>query len=197
MFLQGAGPQFRTHGQQAKAAPRHFTYTEAPRAVGSPAGCQKHTLVSRARPGPPLPPAFLGLDAPAAVSDDAQRMLTEAAEKMPELGFWHDVTKEWDAAIYLLTHLARGVFAVPIAEALFVRSSGRSGKDTSCNIMCSLLGTYSFSLSCDSLCSIPSPDTPSPTIASLGARRFVAVREVGEGKMLASVFKRLCDPVSE
>jgi hypothetical protein len=131
------------------------------------------------------------------VSEDAQRLLTEAAEKMPELGFWHDVTKEWDAAIYLLTHLARGVFAVPIAEALFVRSSGRSGKDTTCNIMCSLLGTYSYSLSCDSLCSIPSPDAPSPTIASLRARRFVAVREVSEAKMQASVFKRICDPISE
>jgi hypothetical protein len=138
-----------------------------------------------------------GLDAPAAVSEDAQRMLTEVAEKMPELAFWHQVTSEWESVIYLLTHLARGVFAVPIAEALFVRSSGRSGKDSSCNIMCSLLGTYSYSLSCDSLCSIPSPDAPSPTIASLRARRFVAVREVSDAKMQASVFKRLCDPVSE
>jgi hypothetical protein len=138
-----------------------------------------------------------GLNAPAMVSEGAQQLLAEAAEKMPELGFWHDVTKEWEATIYLLTHLARGVFAVPIAEALFVRSSGRSGKDTSCNIMCSLLGTYSYSLSCDSLCSIPSPDAPSPTIAALRARRFISVREVGEAKMLASVFKRLCDPVSE
>jgi hypothetical protein len=138
-----------------------------------------------------------GLNAPAVVSDKAQEMLTEAASKMPELAFWHQVTSEWESVIYLLTHLARGVFAVPIAEALFVRSSGRSGKDTTCNIMCSLLGTYSYSLSCDSLCSIPSPDAPSPTIASLRARRFVAVREVSEAKMQASVFKRLCDPISE
>ena len=98
-----------------------------------------------------------GLNTPAMVSEGAQQLLAEAAEKMPELGFWHDVTKEWEATIYLLTHLARGVFAVPIAEALFVCSSGRSGKDTSCNIMCSLLGTYSYSLSCDSPCSLPSP----------------------------------------
>ena len=49
-----------------------------------------------------------GLDAPAAVSEDAQRMLTEAAEKMPELGFWHDVTKEWDAAIYLFNSPREG-----------------------------------------------------------------------------------------
>jgi hypothetical protein len=138
-----------------------------------------------------------GLNAPAVVSETAQEMLNEAASKMPELAFWYQVTSEWEATIYLLTHLARGVFGIPIAEALFVRSSGRSGKDTSCNIMCSLLGTYSFSLSCDSLCSIPSPDAPSPTIASLRARRFVSVREVGESKMMASVFKRLCDPISE
>ena len=138
-----------------------------------------------------------GLNAPAVVSERAQEMLNEAASKMPELAFWYQVTSEWESVIYLLTHLARGVFAIPIAEALFVRSSGRSGKDTSCNIICSLLGTYSYSLSCDSLCSIPSPDAPSPTIASLRARRFVAVREVGESKMMASVFKRLCDPISE
>jgi hypothetical protein len=138
-----------------------------------------------------------GLNAPAVVSETAQEMLNEAASKMPELAFWHDVTKEWEATIYLLTHLARGVFGIPISEALFVRSSGRSGKDTSCNIMCSLLGTYSYSLNCDSLCSIPSPDAPSPTIASLRARRFVAIREVSEAKMQASVFKRLCDPISE
>ena len=138
-----------------------------------------------------------GLNAPAVVSETAQEMLNGAASKMPELAFWYQVTSEWEATIYLLTHLARGVFGIPIAEALFVRSSGRSGKDTSCNIMCSLLGTYSFSLSCDSLCSIPSPDAPSPTIASLRARRFVSVREVGESKMMASVFKRLCDPISE
>ena len=50
-----------------------------------------------------------GLNAPAMVSEGAPQLLAAAAaEKMPELGFWHDVTKEWEATSYLLTHLAMG-----------------------------------------------------------------------------------------
>ena len=32
---------------------------------------------------------------------------------MEELRFIHDITADWDIAIYLLTHLARGVFGAP------------------------------------------------------------------------------------
>ena len=63
-----------------------------------------------------------------------------------------------------------------MAEALHVRSSGRSGKDTTANIMCDVLGTYSHSISYDNLATVTSPDAPSLTFAQLRARRFVAVR---------------------
>ena len=124
-------------------------------------------------------------------------MLDEASRSMPELRFFVDLVKEWELVIYLLTHLARGAFAVPMAECLFVRSVGRSGKDTTAKLMCALLGTHSQSVSYDSLCCMTNPEAPSPRFASLRARRFVAVREVGEQKMLPSVHKRFCDPNSE
>jgi hypothetical protein len=138
-----------------------------------------------------------GLDSPATVGEEAQRLLDEAAGIMPELQFWLDLLHEWDSIVYMLMHLARGAFGVPMAEALFCRSAGRSGKDTSANLMCSLLGSYSYSISCDALCSIPSPDSPSPTFAQLRARRFIAIREVGEQKLAGSLFKRFVDPISE
>ena len=138
-----------------------------------------------------------GLDRPAAIGDEAQRMLEEAAKTMPELRFCWDVTKEWELTVFLLMHLARGVFCLPMAEALFVRSCGRSGKDTTCNIVSSMLGTYAVSIAYDSLCSVVNPDLPCPTFASLRARRFVAVREVGTQKMQTSLFKKFVDPVSE
>jgi hypothetical protein len=131
------------------------------------------------------------------ISEETQACLEDAASQMPELRFFHDLVRDWEAVVYLLTHLARGAFGVPMAEALFVRSAGRSGKDTLANLMCALLGSYSTSISCDSLCSIPSPDAPSPTFAGLRARRFVAIREVTEQKIQPSVYKRFCDPVSE
>jgi hypothetical protein len=138
-----------------------------------------------------------GLGEPSVISEETQAELDAAALHMPELAFFLTVTREWETAVYLLTHLARGVFAVPIAEGLFVRSSGRSGKDVTANLLCALLGSYGASISCDALCAITSPDAPSPTFASLRARRFVAVREVADQKILSSVFKRLVDPVSE
>jgi hypothetical protein len=63
--------------------------------------------------------------------------------------------------------------------------------------MCDVLGTYSYSVSYDSLTTVTSPDAPSPQFAQLRARRFVAVREVGGGKMLAGVYKRFTDHCSE
>jgi hypothetical protein len=138
-----------------------------------------------------------GLSEPSLISEDTQEELEAAALKMPELRFFYDLTKDWELVVYLLMHLARGAFGLPMAEGLFIRSSGRSGKDTLANLLCGILGTYSTSISCDALCAIPSPDSPSPTFASLRARRFVAIREVADQKMQASVFKRFVDPVSE
>ena len=138
-----------------------------------------------------------GLSETAVISEEMQQMLDEASRSMPELRFFVDLVKEWELVIYLLTTWQTGAFAVPTAECLFVRSAGRSGKDTTANLMCALLGTYSQSVSYDSLCCMTNPEAPSPTFASLGARRFVAVCEAGEQKMLPSVHKRFCDPNSE
>ena len=81
----------------------------------------------------------VGLDRPAFLSEKTQSKLEEA-RAMPELRFLWDVTKEWELTIYLLMHLARGVFGLPMAEALFVHRCGGSGKDTTCNIVSSMLG---------------------------------------------------------
>ena len=137
-----------------------------------------------------------GLDAPPSMSEDTHALL-EQAMAMPELRFFRQLVEEWDDVIFLLTHIARGAFAIPMAEALHVKSSGRSGKDTTANIICDVLGTYSYSIAYDALTTVTSPDAPSPTFAQLRARRFVAVREVGESKMLPGVYKSFADHCSE
>jgi hypothetical protein len=139
----------------------------------------------------------VGIDQPSSISDEVEALLNQAATHMPELAFFRELVGSWEETIYLLTHLARGTFAVPMAEALHIRSSGRSGKDTTANIMCSVLGSYSHSIAYDALTVVASPDAPSPTFALLRARRFVAVREVGTAKMLGAVYKRFTDHNSE
>ena len=37
--------------------------------------------------------------------------------------FWFDFTREWEGALYELTHAARGLFGILMAEALYVRGS--------------------------------------------------------------------------
>ena len=56
--------------------------------------------------------------------------------------------------IYELTHLSRGLFGIQMAEALYVRGSGRNGKDTVCNSVAKVGGTYVTSVSCDALSQI-------------------------------------------
>jgi hypothetical protein len=131
------------------------------------------------------------------MTDDIEALLNVAATHMPELGFFRQLTETWEEVLYLLTHLARGTFGVPMAEALHVRSSGRSGKDTTVNLVCAVLGGYAYTISYDALTQVSSPDAPSPTFVKLRARRFVAIREVGAGKILAGVYKRFTDPCSE
>ena len=70
---------------------------------------------------------------------------------MPEPAFFRQLVETWEEVVYLLTHLARGTFGIPMAEALHVKSSGRSGKDTTANIICEVLGTCSYSVAYDSL----------------------------------------------
>ena len=100
--------------------------------------------------------------------------------------------------LYELSHVARGLFGILMAEALYVRGSGRNGKDTACNAMQKVGGTYVQSISCDSLCNITSADGPSPTFYSVRGRRIVCVREVAtDAKILPAVYKKFTDPFSE
>ena len=139
-----------------------------------------------------------GLHLPSHVPEEASKLFEEAAERFPEFKFWFDFTQEWEGVIYELTHLARGLFGVLMAEALYVRGSGRNGKDTVCNAMACVGGTYVASICCSSLCSITDPDSPSPTFASVRGRRVVCIREVPkDAKIMPDVYKRFTDPFSE
>ncbi len=104
-----------------------------------------------------------GLHLPSEIPEEAAHLLDQACADFPELQFWHDFTREWDGTLYELTHLARGLFGVRMAEALYVRGSGRNGKDTVCNAMLKVGGSYVKSIACDSLCQITSADSPSPS----------------------------------
>ena len=139
-----------------------------------------------------------GLDVPSEVPEEAARILDDAATVFPELKFWFDFTREWEGVIYELTHLSRGLFGVQMAEALYVRGSGRNGKDTVCNACAKVGGTYVTSVSCDALSQIRNADSASPTFASLRARRVVCVREVSKDvDIIPEVYKRFTDPFSE
>ena len=139
-----------------------------------------------------------GLHLPSVVPDDAAKILDEAAAEFPELIFWFDFTREWEGVLYELALVARGLFGILMAEALHVRDSGRNGKDTACNAMQKVGGTYVQSISCDSLCNITSADNPSPTFYSVRGRRIVCVREVAtDAKILPAVYKKFTDPFSE
>jgi hypothetical protein len=141
-----------------------------------------------------------GLHLPSRVPDDLRARLDAVASEMPELQLWDSFVREWEVALYELTHLARGLFGVPIAEALHLRSSGRSGKDTVVNLMELLAGSYSYTVNHAMLCEAPQGDGPSQSLAMLRARRVVSVREAPTGdkhKIRADIYKRLCDPFSK
>ncbi len=143
-----------------------------------------------------------GLHLTAQLPDDIKVRLDSLCERMPELELWFSFTRDWETVLYELTHMARGLFGIPMAEALHLRSSGRSGKDTVANLLECVCGSYAESICCDALCAVPCGDSPSPTLASLRARRFVSIREpttTGEKqhKLRADVYKRMCDPHSK
>ena len=66
-----------------------------------------------------------GLHLPSVVPESVVQLLEEAASEFPELKFWYDFTREWEGVLYELTHMARGLFGVLMAEALYVRGAGR------------------------------------------------------------------------
>lgn len=139
-----------------------------------------------------------GLHLPSQVPEEAVQLLDAAKQEFPELQFWFDFTQEWEGVVYELTQAARGLFGVVMAEAVYLRGSGRNGKDTVCNAFKSLGGTYVHSIACNSLCKITDADLPSPVFANCRARRIVCVREVPKDCQInQEVYKRFTDPVSE
>jgi len=136
-----------------------------------------------------------GLHLPSLVPDSAARLLDEARQDFPELQFWYDFTREWEGVLYELTHAARGLFGILMAEALYVRGSGRNGKDTACNAFKAVGGGYVHSIAASSLCQISDPNAPSPVFAGCRGRRIVCIREVPKDcKILEGVYKSFTDP---
>ena len=65
-------------------------------------------------------------------------------------------------------------------------------------VVAAILGMYAASLTYEALCAVRDPDAPSPLIARLRSKRVMGVRECDEHKaMMASAFKRICDPSSK
>ncbi len=139
-----------------------------------------------------------GLHLPSHIPETAASLLDDVKNDFPELQFWYDFTQDWEGVVYELTQAARGLFGVVMAEAVYLRGSGRNGKDTVCNAFKSVGGTYVHSIACNSLCKITDADQPSPVFANCRARRIVCVREVPKDCQInPEVYKRFTDPVSE
>ena len=81
------------------------------------------------------------LDEPFVMSPELESEFDELAKEFAPLRLFYDWVQEWGVVMYLLQHLARATFAVKMAEALIVWSSGRSGKDTTVNMMETILGS--------------------------------------------------------
>ena len=83
-------------------------------------------------------------------------------------------------------------------EALYLRGSGRNGKDTVCNAFKTVGGSYVHSITCSTLCQTSDPNSASPVLIGCRGRRIVCVREVPKDcKILEGVYKCFTDPVSE
>ena len=57
--------------------------------------------------------------------------LERLAAEVKELGIFHSYTRDdWGSTVYKLMLITKGVFALPMAAALWTRGVGRNGKDT-------------------------------------------------------------------
>ena len=132
------------------------------------------------------------------MSDELKAEFDTISKHIFELRIFYEWTGDWTVVMYELQHLARGIFGIRMAESLILRSAGRGGKDTTLNVIAAILGMYAASLTYEALCTVRDPDAPSPLIARLRSKRVMGVRECDEHKaMMASVFKRICDPSSK
>jgi hypothetical protein len=139
-----------------------------------------------------------GLGQPSDYDDELIALLEVAAAGVPELAFWHVFTRDcWESTIFELKHMVKSVFGLRMASALWTRGPGRNGKDTVCNIMTKMLGTYACTIAAEALTHVRDPNAPSPVFALCRARRFVAIREVDTAvQFQLQVYKRFTDPLS-
>ena len=86
-----------------------------------------------------------------------------------------------ESTLFELSLLVKGVFGGTQAAALWTRGVGRNGKDTLCNIMQAVLGSYAVSMAAQTLSRIRDPSAPSPAYALCRARRFVATNASPSG----------------
>jgi hypothetical protein len=137
------------------------------------------------------------LDEPFVMSPELESEFDELAKEFAPLRLFYDWVQEWGVVMYLLQHLARATFAVKMAEALIVWSSGRSGKDTTVNMMETILGFYACTINHDALCGQKDSEGVCPQLDTTRAKRYIAVREIRKGKKIdTKTFNALCDPNS-
>ena len=97
---------------------------------------------------------------------DIHSKLDELCNLIPELGVLHAWTQDdWASTIYELMLLAKGTFGLKQAAALWTRGVGRNGKDTLCNLMGSILGSYAVTIDASTFSKIRDPNAPSPVYA--------------------------------
>jgi hypothetical protein len=116
--------------------------------------------------------------------------------KVPDLEFLHSLVGTWQRVFYCLRHQARSVFALPYQEALTVVAGGSNGKSMLATRMEAMLGSYSVTVASEALTAIRDLDSPSQTMLSLKAKRWVSIRELAAGKVKGHVIKTLADSSS-
>jgi hypothetical protein len=126
----------------------------------------------------------------------AGERLSALETRVGDLGFVRSLFSDWETTLYALKHCARSTLARAMQEFLCAQSPGAGGKDTFCNRMHRLLGSYAANLPFEALSAARDMDAPSQTILGLRGKRFVCVREVGaSGKLRGHVVKTLADGV--
>ena len=130
------------------------------------------------------------------LGEQVKARLDALCKKIPALQVVHAWTvDDWESTLFELLLLVKGVSGGTQAAALWM---GRNGKDTLCNIMQAVLGSYAVSMAAQTLSRIRDPSAPSPAYALCRARRFVAIREIDKCEPIRQqLYKVFTDPKSE
>ena len=97
------------------------------------------------------------------LGEQVKARLDALCKKIPALQVVRAWTvDDWESTLFELSLLVKGVFGGTQAAALWTRDVGRNGKDTLCNIMQAVLGSYAVSMAAQTLSRIRDPSAPSP-----------------------------------